>query len=261
MKHFVLVLFFLCLIACVDEYADSIELRRDGSAVFFASIYPCEPDSSFIDNIRDNYDSIKGLKFDSAWFSQKDSLYSLNFKLSFENLFSWQGDKKFEKDLVGNVSLKKIDSLENGYSFERVINPNAENENGAVVPEESISPFAVEQITGNDSAFWEYTLVLPQGAILLGSEPVDAAHISPNTAPNTLRWKFPAGDAISKRILLKADFSLPPETQPIHFKPFLGVAVGCIIMLLAIALLVRKLKKLSTALKELKNAEKNFKGE
>jgi len=184
----------------------------------------------------------------------------LNFKLSFENLFSWQGNKKFEKDLIGYISLKKIDSIKNGYSFERIINPTVENEDGAIVPEENISPFAIEQIAKNDSVFWEYSLVLPQGAILINSEPIDTAYISQSQAPGFLRWKFPAGEAISKRILLRADFSLP-EQKSISSQSLIGIALGCIVMLLAIAILFRKLKNLGTTLKELKNTEKNLKGE
>jgi hypothetical protein len=260
MRFILLTLFSLCFFACIDEYADSIELREDGSATFFASIYPCEPDSNFIENIKANYDSITGLKFDSAWFSQRDSLYSLNFKLSFENLLSWQGNKKFDKDLVGYISLKKIDSLKNSYSFERIINPTAESEDGSLVPEESTSPFAIEQIIKNDSAFWEYTLVLPQGATLINSEPIDATYINQNKSPSTLSWKLYASEAISKRILLKADFSLPVQMS-INQQSAIGIAVGCIVMLLAIVLLIRKLKKLSTTLKELKNTEKNLTGE
>jgi len=256
MKFVLLALFSLCFWACIDEYADSIEIRSDGSAQFSVSIYPCEPDSNFIGNIKTNYDSIPGLKFDSAWFSKRDSLYSLNFKLSFDNLFSWQDNKKFEKDLIGHLSLKKIDKRKNIYSFERIINPTAESEDGSVVPEESISPFAIEQIVKNDSAFWEYALVLPQGAILKNSEPIETSYIS----GDTIHWKFLAGEAISKRILLKADFSLPSQ-QSISNESLIGIAVGCIVMLLAIILLFRKLKKLSITLKELKNTEKNLTGE
>jgi len=260
MRFVFLTLFSLCFFACIDEYADSIELRKDGSAQFSASIYPCEPDSNFIGNIKANYDSIPGLKFDSAWFSQRDSLYSLNFKLSFENLISWQGNKKFEKDLIGYISLKKIDTLKNGYSFERIINPTAESEDGSVVPEESISPFAIEQIIKNDSAFWEYTLILPQGGVLINSEPIEATYISQDKTPGVIHWRFQASEAISKRILLKADFSLPAQTT-ISRESLIGIAIGCIVMLFAIILLFRKLKKLSITLKELKNTEKNLTGE
>jgi len=259
MRLILLALFSLCFLACIDEYADSIEIHKDGSAQFSASIYPCEPDSNFIGNIKANYDSIPGLKFDSAWFSQRDSLYSLNFKLSFENLLSWQGNKKFEKDLIGHISLKKIDKLKNGYSFERIINPTAESEDGSIVPEESISPFAIEQIIKNDTAFWEYSLVLPQGATLMNSEPIEATYIGKDKNPGIIHWRFHAGEAISKRILLKADFSMPG--QAINNESLIGIAVGCIIMLLAIILLFRKLKKLSKTLKELKNTEKNLTGE
>jgi len=260
MRFAFLALFSLCFIACIDEYADSIEIRSDGSARFWASIYPCEPDSNFMENVRANYDSIPGLKFDSAWFSQRDSLYSLNFALTFENLLDWQGNKKFEKDLVGYISLKKIDTLENGYSFERIINPTAESEDGAVVPEESISPFAVEQVIKNDSAFWEYTLILPPEAILINSEPIEATSVNQSKTQNIVNWKFYAGEAISKRILLRADFSLPSQ-QTISKESLIGITVGCIIMLLAIILLFLKLKKLSSTLKELKNTEKNLTGE
>jgi len=261
MRFILLALFSLCFLACIDEYADSIEIRSDGSAQFSASIYPCEPDSNFIGKIKTNYDSIPGLKFDSAWFSQRDSLYSLNFKLSFENLLSWQGNKKFEKeDLIGYISLKKIDTLKNGYSFERIINPTAESEDGLAVPEESISPFAIEQIIKNDSAFWEYTLILPQGGMLINSEPIEAASIGQDKTSGVIHWKFLASEAISKRILLKADFSLPAQ-QSISRESLIGIAVGCIVMLFAIILLFRKLKKLSITLKELKNTEKNLTGE
>jgi len=259
MRFFLLALFSLCFFACIDEYTDSIEIHKDGSALFSASIYPCEPDSNFIENVKANYDSIPGLKFDSAWFSQRDSLYSLNFKLSFENLFSWQGNKKFEKDFIGYISLKKIDTLKNAYSYERIINPTTESEDGSVVPEESLSPFAIEQIVKNDSAFWEYTLTLPQGGTLISSEPIEATFINQDT-PGVIHWKFQASDAISKRILLKADFSLPAQ-HTISRESLIGIAVGCIVMLLAIILLFRKLKKLSITLKELKNTEKNLTGE
>jgi len=257
MRLTILAFFSLCLLACIDEYSDSIILHDNGGATFFASIYPCEPDQALIENIKNNYDSIAGLKFDSAWFTQKDSFYALNVKLYFENLLSWQGDKKFEKDFIGNISLKKIDSLKDGYSFERIINPNTENENGDIVPEESISPFALEQISGNDSTHWEYTLALPQGAMLISSDPIDPAYI--NTG--VLHWKFPAGEAMSKRISLKADFILPEAPQKIDRTSLFGAILGCIAMLLAIALLIRKLVKITLTLKSLKDAEKNLKGE
>ena len=255
--RFFLLIFSLCLLACIDEYSDSTILHDNGGATFFASIYPCEPDPNFIENIKANYDSIAGLKFDSAWFSQKDSLYSLNFKLSFENLLSWQGNKKFEKDFIGNISLKKIDTIKNGYSFERIINPNTENEHGDVVPEESISPFVLEQISGNDSAYWEYTLALPQGATLISSDPIDPAYIN----SGVLRWKIPAGEAISKRITLKADYILSEASQKPDRTSLIGAILGCIVMLLAIALLIRKLVRITLALKKLKDAERNLKGE
>jgi hypothetical protein len=260
MKLPLLALFSLCFLACIDEYSDSIVLQEDGGATFLASIYPCEPDSNLIENIKANYDSIAGLKFDSAWFSRRDSLHSLNFRISFENLFSWQGDKKFEKDFIGNISLKKIDSLKNGYSFERVINPNAEGEDGAIAPEESISPFALEQISGNDSAYREFTLFLPKGATLISSEPIDTAYVNQNENPGVLSWRFPAGEAISKRIFLRVDFSLPSQ-GPIHWTSLFGIVAGCVVMLLAIAILIFKLKKLGNQLKNLENAERNFKGE
>ncbi len=253
MKFFFPVLLSLCLLGCIDEYTDSIELRQDGSALFTASIYPCEPDSGYIDNMKNAYDSIAtGLRFDSAWFSLRDSLYSFNFKLYFENLFSWPGNKEIEKDFIGSVSLKKVDSLENTYSFERIINPNSENENGTIVPEESISPFALEQITKKDSTYWEYTLVLPENAMLISSEPKDSVYIS--QSEGIIRWKVQASEAVSKRIVLRADFFIPPE-KTINWVSLFGVVIGCIVMLLAIAMLVRKLKKLSIALKELKKAE------
>jgi len=254
MKLFFPILLSLCLLGCIDEYIDSVELRRDGSALFYASIYPCEPDSGFIYNMKNDYDSIAGLKFDSAWFSLRDSLYSFNFKLSFENLFSWQGNKEIEKDFIGTISLKKIDSPANAYSFERIINPTSENEDGTVVPEESISPFALEQIAKKDSIYWEYNLTLPQDAMLINIESTDSAYIS--QSEGVLRWKIPASEAISKRIILKANFSLPPE-KSINWVSLFGVIAGCIVMLLAIAMLIRKLKKLSVALKELKKAEES----
>jgi hypothetical protein len=257
MRFLLLVFFALCILACIDEYTDTIELSEDGSAQFSASIFPCEYDSSVIEAIRADYDSIEGLKFDSAWFSQRDSLYELNFKLSFENLFSFFNDKKIEKDFVGHISLKKIDSIKNGYSFERIINPGAEHEEG-IVPEESISAFALEQIIKNDSSKWEYTLILPKGAVLISSEPVDTAYISKKENSGILHWKIPAAEAISKRTLLKADFFIPAK---IDWPSLIGIAIGCIIMLLAIILLFRKLKKLSITLRELKNKEKNLTGE
>jgi hypothetical protein len=253
MKFFLLTLFSLCLFACIDEYVDSIEIHPDGSAVFFASIYPCEQDTSYISHIKDSYQA-KGLKFDSAWFSQKDSSYSLNFRLSFENLLSWRG----ENDLVGQISLKKIDSLKNGYSFERIINQNSENEDGAIVPENIISDFAIEQIRDNDSVYWEYSLVLPSGATLIKNKAKDSITVQSEN-PLILNWRFLANEAVSKRILLKADFYLPDTQQKsnIHWTTLIGIILGCITMLLAIAMLIRKLKKLGNALKELKTVEKN----
>ena len=251
MKNILIALFSLCAFACMDEYSDSFALNEDGSAKFIANIYPCEPDSSIIDNIKSNYQNIEGLTLDSAWFSLKDSLYSLNFKLSFENLLSWQGGKKFEKDLIGNISLKQTDDTT--FVFERIINPNAEDENGAIIPEESVSPFAIEQITVSDSSFWEYSIVLPENATLISSDPIPVS---------LLKWQVKAGDALTKRIVLKASYTLPaPIIQKTHWSSFVGIAVGCIVMLLAIIMLIRKLTKLSVALKELKNAEKKITGE
>jgi hypothetical protein len=257
MKLLLLTLFSLCLFACIDEYVDSIEIHPDGSAEFFASIYPCDSSSNYIDDIRETYSSIEGLKFDSAWFSQKDSLYSLNFKLSFENLFSWQGSEVLEKDLVGSISLKKIDSLENGYSFERIINQNIESEDGIIVPEEIISPFIKEQMEDNDSVYWEHFLVLPNGAVLINNNFTNSTIVQ-NENPLVLNWRFLASEAVSKRMSLKADFYLPDIQQRPNVHWVIG-ATGCIIMLLAIVLLIFKLKKLGMVLKELKTAEKNFK--
>jgi len=252
-----LALFSLSFLACIEEYSDSIILHDNGGATFLANIYPWEPDTNSIGLIKANYDSTAGLKFDSAWFSQKDSLYSLHFMLTFENLLEWQGNKKFEKDFLGNISLKKIDSVKNGYSFERIINSNTENEIGEIVPEESIPPFVLEQMFGNDSAYWEYTLVLPQGAMLISSDPIDPAYID----SGVLRWKILAGEAFSKRISLRADFVLPETPHGIDRTSLIGAIVGCIVMLLAIALLIRKLVRISLTLKKLENAEKDLKGE
>jgi len=257
MKFFILTLFSLCLFACIDEYVDSIEIYPDGRAVFFASVYPCDSSSNYVEDIKETYGSIEGLKFDSAWFSQKDSLYSLNFKLSFENLLSWQGSKILEKDLIGSISLKKIDSLKNNYSFERIINPNAENEDGTIVPEEIVSPIIKEQIENKDSAvYWEHFLVLPNGSKLINGKPENATIVQEKN-PLIINWRFPASETISKRISLKADFYMP-DTQKSNINWIAG-AVGCVIMLLAIALLVFKLKRLGKVLKELKDEEKNFK--
>jgi hypothetical protein len=259
MKFFAIAFSALLLLGCIDEYSDSFELRPDGSAAFFAAIYPCEPDSSILSGIKADYESIAGLKFDSAWFSLRDSAYSLNFKVSFENLLAWQGHEKIEKDFIGSISLKKTDS--NIYSFERIINASAESEEGHIVPEESVSSFILEQISKSDSSFWEYAVVLPKGAALISSEPVDVAFAAGNE-PNVLRWKIPVADAVSKRIAFKADYSLQGAAEGQLTKASLiSIIAGCILMLLAIALLIRKLKKLSAALRELKNAEKDFKGE
>jgi hypothetical protein len=256
MKLLLLTLFSLCFFACIDEYVDSIEIYPDGSAVFFASVYPCDSSSNYIEDIKETYGFIEGLKFDSAWFSQKDSLYSLNFKLSFENLLSWKGSKILEKDLIGSLSLKKIDSLKNGYSFERIINQNSESEDGMIVPEEIVSPIIKEQMENNDSVYWEHFLVLPNGATLIGDKPANSTIVQDKN-PLILNWRFPASEAVSKRISLKADFYLPDTQQSnVHW---IAGTIGCIIMLLAIALLIFKLKKLGTVLRELKTAEKNFK--
>jgi len=257
MKFLILTFFSLCLFACIDEYVDSIEIYPDGSAAFFASIYPCDSSSNYIDDIKETYGSIEGIKFDSAWFSRKDSLYSLNFKLSFENLLSWQGSKILEKDLIGSISLKKIDSLENAYSFERIINQNAENEDGMVVPEEIVSPIIKEQMENNDSIYWEHFLVLPNGATLINNKPANSTIVQDKN-PLIINWRFLASETVSKRISLKADFYLPDAHQKANIQWIIG-AIGCIIMLLAIALLIFKLKKLGTVLKELKDEEKNFK--
>jgi len=257
MKLFILTLFSLCFLACIDEYVDSIEIYPDGRAVFFASVYPCDSSSNYVEDIKETYGSIEGLKFDSAWFSPKDSLYSLNFKLSFENLLSWKGSKILEKDLIGSISLKKTDSLKNYYSFERIINPNAENEDGTIVPEEIVSPIIKEQIESKDSSiYWEHFLVLPNGSKLIKDKPANATIVQEKN-PLIINWRFPASETISKRISLKADFYLPdPHKSNINW--IVG-AVGCVIMLLAIALLIFKLKKLGKVLKELKDEEKNFK--
>jgi len=257
MRLSILALFSLCFLACIDEYSDSIILHDNGGATFLASIYPWEPDTNTIDLIKANYDSTEGLKLDSAWFEQKDSVYALHFKLSFENLLEWKGDKKFEKDFLGNISMKKIDTLKNGYSFERVINSNTENEDGDVVPEESIPPFVLEQIFGNDSSYWEYTLVLPQGSMLISSDPIDPDYIN----SGILRWKIPANEAISKRISFRADFVVTEAQHKSDKLSLIGAIIGCIVMLLAIAMLMRKLVRVSVALKKLKDAEKNLKGE
>jgi hypothetical protein len=259
MKLLLLTLFSLCLFACIDEYVDSIEIHPDGSAVFFASIYPCDSSSNYINDIKETYGFIEGLKFDSAWFSQKDTLYSLNFKLSFENLFSWQGNSILEKDLIGSISLKKIDSLKNGYSFERIINPNVESEDGVIVPEEMVSPIVKEQVIDSDSTYWEHYLVLPIGATLMDSELAADLTVIQGEKPLILSWRFPASDAVSKRMSLKTNFYLPNPQQSNVNTALIGIVLGCITMLLAIALLVYKLKKLGSTLKELKNVEKNIK--
>jgi len=256
MKRLILALFSLCFFACIDEYVDSIEIYPDGSAVFFASVYPCDSSSNYIEDVKETYGSIEGVKFDSAWFSKKDSLYSLNFKLSFENLLTWKGSKILEKDLIGSISLKKIDSLENAYSFERIINQNAESEDGTIVPEEIVSPMIKEQIEGNDSVYWEHFLVLPNGAKLINNKLANATVVQEKN-PLILNWRFPASETVSKRLSLKADFYLS-DAKKFNVNWIAG-AVGCVIMLLAIALLVFKLKKLGKVLKELKDEEKNFK--
>ena len=257
MRLSILAIFSLCFLACIDEYSDSIILHDNGGATFLASIYPWEPDTATIRHIKANYDSAKGLKFDSAWFEQKDSMHALNFKLHFENLLTWKGSKKFEKDFIGNISLKKIDTLKNGYSFERIINSNTENEHGEIVPEEGIHPFLLEQLNINDSTYWEYTLVLPQGSMLISSDPIDPTYID----SGILRWRFPASEAFSKRISFKADFVLPEASPKSDRTSLIGAVLGCIVMLLAIALLIRKLVRVSVALKNLKDEERNLKGE
>jgi len=256
MKRLILTLFSLCLFACIDEYVDSIEIYPDGRAVFFASVYPCDSSSNYVEDIKQTYDSIEGIKFDSAWFSKKDSLYSLNFKLSFENLLSWKGSKTLDRDLIGSISLKKIDSLENAYSFERIINPNAESEDGMVVPEEVVSPILKEQMENNDSVYWEHFLVLPNGSKLIKNKPENSTIVQQEN-PLIINWRFPASETVSKRLSLKADFYLL-DPHKSNIKWIAGIA-GCIIMLLAIALLVFKLKKLGAVLRELKSAEKNIK--
>jgi hypothetical protein len=175
--------------------------------------------------------------------------------VSFENLLAWKG-----KDivLVGNLSLKKIDSLKNGYSFERVLNGSAESEDGFIVPEDNVSEFAIGQMAKNDSAFWEYSIILPKGAVLINSEPVDMAVKGEN--PNVLRWRIPAGEAVSKRISFKADFHFPAENQ-INLASLISIIACFAVMLLAIILLVRKLKKLGSTLEKLESEEKNYKEE
>jgi hypothetical protein len=231
MKFPILALFSLLFIACIEEYSDIIVLRPDGSATFTASIYPCDLSSISLDDIKKDYDSV--------WLEQRDSFYSLNFKLHFENLLN----HKIRNDLIGHVSLKKIDSLKNGYSFERVVNPSTESEDGEVVPEEAISPFALGQITKSDSIYWEYFLVLPQGATLISSN------------SDSLRWKFLANDAISKRIAMKADFTMPAAQENIFSAYLFAIIAGCFVMLIAVILLMRKLKNLSLALRELKTLQ------
>jgi hypothetical protein len=153
--------------------------------------------------------------------------------------------------------LKKIDSLENAYSFERIINQNAENEDGMVVPEEIVSPIIKEQMENNDSIYWEHFLVLPNGATLINNKPANSTIVQDKN-PLIINWRFLASETVSKRISLKADFYLPDAHQKANIQWIIG-AIGCIIMLLAIALLIFKLKKLGTVLKELKDEEKNFK--
>ncbi|MDR2580723.1 MAG: hypothetical protein LBC85_07000 [Fibromonadaceae bacterium] len=251
MKFFFLFL-LLCLLGCVEEYSDSIEIRQDGSAVFQASLYPSDLDSNLLISIREDYTSIPGVKFDTAWFEQKDSAYSLNFRVLFKNLLTWESNEKIEQDFVGYISLKKIDTLKNGYSFERILNVSIEGEDGYIIPEESISEFAMGLM--NDSAFWEYSVILPKSAVLINSEPIDMAVQSED--PNILRWKVPATEAIAKRITLKADYYLPAkESQQTSLIPIIA---GIAIMLLAIALLLRKLKNLGVALRRLRTEEETI---
>ena len=172
-------------------------------------------------------------------------------------MLAWQGNKKIEKDFVGSISLKKTDS--GTYAFERVINSSIENEDGSVVPEESVSSFILEQIN-NDSSFWEYEIVLPKGAVLLSSEPVDVAAATGKEP--VLRWRIPVAEAISKRISFKAEYSLPTSAESfLPFTSLLMIIAGCTVMLLAIIFLIYKLKKLSLTLKDLKNAERDYKEE
>ncbi|MDR0518340.1 MAG: hypothetical protein LBH25_15005 [Fibromonadaceae bacterium] len=243
-------------LGCVEEYNDSIELRPDGSAVFMASLFPCDPDSSLLNGIKEDYESVSGVKFDTAWFTQEDSAYSLNFKISFENLLTWQSNEKIEKDFIGAISLKKIDSLENGYSFERVINGGAESKDGFLVPEDNISQFVLGQIPESDSSLWEYSIILPQGAALINSEPIDAAFQSDK--PNVLHWRIPASEAASKRISFKVDYRFPSE-KPMSMASIISIISCFVVMLIAIALLVRKLKNLGTTLEALEIEEKNYK--
>jgi hypothetical protein len=255
MKFFILAMLASLLLGCVEEYTDSIELYPNGSAEFKASLFPCELDSGLLNNIKEDYESLPGVKFDTAWFLQRDSAYSLNFKVSFENLLTWKG-----KDivLVGNLSLKKIDSLKNGYSFERVLNGSAESEDGFLVPEDNVSEFAIGQMAKNDSAFWEYSIILPKGAVLINSEPVDMAVKGEN--PNVLQWRIPAGEAVSKRISFKADFHFPVENQ-IQWASLVSIIACFAVMLIAIAFLVRKLRRLGSTLEKLESEEKNYKEE
>jgi hypothetical protein len=243
MKLLTLALFPLCLLACI-EYSETIELHSDGSATYFASTYAGsgdgEPDSAYYFNALEK-------DYDSVWFEKKDSFYTVNVKLHIDNLLG----KKEIKDL-GYFSLKKIDSLKNGYSFERIINPNVESEDGEVIPEENIPQFILEEIQ-NDSIYWEYSLVLPPEAMLISSDPIDTSYI--NNKSNTLRWKFPINEAVSQRIAMKADFTLPAAQKNIPNASVLGVIAGCIIMLLAIIFLMRKLKKLSLTLRDLKTLQ------
>lgn len=251
----ILALFFT---SCIDSYNDSVQINRDGSATFNARVSFYELDSNLISSTKENYDSVAGLKLDSIWLVQKDSIYSLNLKFSFENLLTWQSNKKFEEDF-GVISLKKIDSIPNGYSFERILNPGIETGDSTVVPEEAMSEFILNQISKNGTIFWEYSLILPKEAALLNFEPTDETFVKQIENPNILNWKISANDAISKRLSLKANFSLPQKAKDMELSSFLGIAAGVFVMLLAIAMLVRKLKRLGFALKKLKEEENNIK--
>jgi len=255
MKHFVIISLFFCLIGCIEEYSDSIKINQDGSAVFYASIYPFEPDSVSLGNIKEHYDNIPGLRFDSAWFLKRDSLHSLIFKLYFEDLIHWHDNRKFETDFIGSISLTKTGASK--YTFERVINLASEGESGTIVPEESA--FILGLISGNDSAYWNYSIILPQGAVLTSSEPIDETFVK-QEKENVLSWKIPAREAVLKRIALKAEFSTSAKKQ-IQLSSVISIVASVVVMLLAIALLVRKLKKLGSTLNELKTEEKSLSGD
>ncbi|GHV10793.1 hypothetical protein AGMMS49938_00400 [Fibrobacterales bacterium] len=255
MKYLFLTVIALLFTGCIDEYSDSITLEADGSAVFEASIYPCGQDSNLVNDIKKNYGSVAGVKLDSVWFSQRDTGSAVNFRISFDNLLTWK-DEQFDKDFVGSLSLQKNDSLKNRFSFKRVLNPNAESEDGAVIPEESVDSFALEQLNGDDSSFWEHSLTLPKGAILLNSEPIDTASVVNENGFVKINWKIPVTAVASKRVVLSADFELPSTETSVHWTSLAAIGASCLIMLLAIWALIRRLKKLSVALKELKDKER-----